>query len=77
MAKPVVVYDIDDAKSVDTNLEVFRDKLTALPPTLGPILGTMLTALEDPASDKPAMLSKLRAALDPPPPSGTAQEPNT
>jgi phosphoglycerate-specific signal transduction histidine kinase len=67
MAKQKITYEVDDALSLDDNLAVLREKLTALHPDLGPKLGEMLSALmQNLTCDKEAMLTSLRATLDAP-----------
>ena len=67
MAKQIISYELDDALSVDDNLVALKEKLNTLNPVLGPKLGEMLSALvQNPACDKGAMLTSLRAALDEP-----------
>jgi hypothetical protein len=65
VVKPLIIYDISDAKSVLENVESYKEKLKEIDPELGLLLADFLPLLmKEPNGDKAAMLTTLRAALD-------------
>lgn len=64
MPKPKLVYEIDDALSVEANLSVLETQIDALDPTLSAVLKSKLSAwAANEAVDSDAILDALIEAM--------------